>query len=187
LQHQRKPEKKEHTMSLVIEKALNAVDEADAERDTALLAQDEGKAVERKQDIAAKATAMTGTTTVTDRLKEQSKQRSRKTPERAAKDAARKAARQPAKPKPVKRSVRGAGNGSGPVARITESWVGKDRKEVAIKDHVAHGEFVGIVKGRWTRKAKDQLIPMVTLILDKPQDKDKPRHNAPAAECVHVK
>jgi hypothetical protein len=172
-------------MSLVIEKALNAVDEADAaERDAALLAQDEGAAVERKQDIAAKATAMTGSTTVTDRLKEQSEQRSRKTPERAAKEAKAKPAAAKAKPaaKP-----RGAGNGSGPVARITESWVGKDKKEVNIKDHVAHGEFVGVVKGRWTRKKGDALIPMVTLILDKPQDKDKPRHNAPAAECVHVK
>jgi hypothetical protein len=82
---------------------------------------------------------------------------------------------------------RSAGNGSGPTTRITESWKGADGKEVNVKDHVAHGEFVGVVKGRWTKRKGDQLVPMVTLTLDKPKDKDKPRHNAPAAEVTHVK
>lgn len=92
-----------------------------------------------------------------------------------------------AKAQKGKAKPRGAGNGSGPTTRITDSWKGKDGKEVNVKDRVTHGKFVGIVKARWTKRKGDQLVPMLTLTLDKPNDKDKPRHNAPAAEVRHVK
>jgi hypothetical protein len=104
-------------------------------------------------------------------------------------DAAKKmtGGAKPKAPKAKAAKPRGTGNGSGPTTRITESWKGKDGKEVEVKDHVTHGELVGVVKGRWTKRKGDTLIPMVTLTLDKPKDKDKPCHNAPAKECVHVK
>ena len=180
-------------MSLVIEKALNAVDEADAERDTALLAQDEGKAVERKQDIAAKATAMTGTTTVTDRLKEQSKQRGRKTPERAAKEAARKKAAAKAKPA----AKRETGNAA---PRITDEWLDAKGKDIAIGDLFKTPD--GIVAkciGRWTRRAKSGNVPCITGRIttlptgasrDTVKGKEKKvgeRVNCVAAEAVHTK
>jgi len=167
--------------------------------DAALLAQDEGKSVERRQDIAAKATAMTGTTTVTDRLKEQSKQRSRKTPERAAKEAARKTPKPVAATKPA--AKRGAGNGSGPAARLTDKWPSKKGRDVQIKDRVKLADgIVTEVIGRWTKKTKEgKLVPMVTGHIvslptgasrDTVKGKEKKvgdRCNAVAADTTHVK
>lgn len=87
------------------------------------------------------------------------------------------------------------------VHRLTTEWVGKDKKDVAVKDRVKTSDGIVIdVIGRWTKKAKDgKLIPMVTgQIVTLPtggnttDDKSKgrkigDRQNAAAAACTHVK
>jgi hypothetical protein len=93
--------------------------------------------------------------------------------------------------KPV--AKKSTGNGSGPVARLTDVWTGKDGKDVAVKDRVRTAEGIVIdVIGRWTRKAKAGNVPMVTgHIVSLPagmKDRKKgDRQNAIAAGCTHVK
>jgi hypothetical protein len=169
------------------------------DRVAAAMAADEGKSVEKKQDIAAKATAMTGTTTVTDRLKEQSRQRSRKTPERAAKDAARRGTKAKAKPAAKKPASTG-----GPVARLTDEWLSAKGKDVKVGDRVKLPDGIVIdVIGRWTRKSAKGNVPMVTGHIvsipvgaalasvpatgNRSGKKVGDRHNAVAAEATHVK
>lgn len=97
-----------------------------------------------------------------------------------------------AKPKSAKPAAkRGTGNGSGPAARLTDVWTGKDGKDVRIKDRVraADGAVIDVI-GRWTRKAKDGNVPMVTghIVSGAPDGKKVgDRHNAVAAEATHVK
>ena len=82
------------------------------------------------------------------------------------------------------------GNGSGPVARLTMEWTGKDGKDVAVKDRVTTVEGIVIdVIGRWTRKAKSGNVPMVTgHIVSGSKDRKKgERQNAIAAGCTHCK
>ncbi len=92
------------------------------------------------------------------------------------------------------------GNGSGPVARLTAVWLGKDGKDVLVKDRVRTAEGIVIdVIGRWTRKAKNGNVPMVTgHIVSLPtgknttDDKSKgrkigDRQNAIAQGCTHAK
>lgn len=86
---------------------------------------------------------------------------------------------------------RSAGNGSGPVVRLTMEWTGKDRKDVKPKDRVKTAEGVVIdVIGRWTKKTAKGNVPMVTghIVSDAPDGKKVgDRHNAVAAEATHVK
>jgi hypothetical protein len=97
-----------------------------------------------------------------------------------AKDSKAKA---PAKP-------RGAGNGSGPVARLTDVWMSSKKKDVKVKDEVTVNGVVITVIGRWTKRKGDQFVPMVTgrIVSGVPAGKKKgDRHNAIAAEATHVK
>lgn len=105
----------------------------------------------------------------------------------------------------AKAKPRGTGNSSGPAARLTMEWTGKDKKDVAVKDRVKTAEGIVIdVIGRWTRKAKTGNVPMVTgRIVSLPAgatvaagDTKKSdtkgrskgdRQNAVAGECTHVK
>jgi len=58
---------------------------------------------------------------------------------------------------------RSTGNGSGPVARLTMEWTGKDGKDVEVKDRVktADGTVIDVI-GRWTKKTAKGNVPMVT-------------------------
>jgi hypothetical protein len=164
-------------MSLVVEKALNAVDEADAHAankaalDGALLgkAKDEGKSVERKQDVAAKAKAMVH-------------------PARA-KDAARKAAsgkgKKPAKAKPAAAKARAAGNGAGPMKRVTDTWdSAKSGVEVVVGCTVKTPDVKTLlIVGRWSKRPKEgKPIPFVTGTTP-----DGTRKNVAAADCTVTK
>jgi hypothetical protein len=104
----------------------------------------------------------------------------------------------------AKAAKRGTGNSSGPAARLTMEWSGKDKKDVAVKDRVRTADGIVIdVIGRWTRKAKTGNVPMVTgRIVSLPAgatvaagDTKKSdtkgrskgdRKNAVAGECTHV-
>lgn len=112
-----------------------------------------------------------------------------------AKDAARKAAagKGSTKPAAAKKPAtkRGTGGGGGPIARLTETWTGKDKKDIVVKDRVKTGEGVVIdVIGRWTKKTAKGNVPMVTgrIVSGAPDGKKVgDRHNAVAAEATHVK
>jgi hypothetical protein len=86
---------------------------------------------------------------------------------------------------------RGAGNGSGPAARLTHEWLSAKKKDVQIGDHVKlpDGTVVNVI-GRWTRHKKDDtLTPMVTgriLTGENKGTKKGERKSAVAAEVTHV-
>jgi hypothetical protein len=62
-----------------------------------------------------------------------------------------------------KEKARSTGNGGGPVQRLTTEWIGKDKKDVQVKDRVRTADGIVIdVIGRWTRRKGDKLIPCVT-------------------------
>jgi hypothetical protein len=111
-----------------------------------------------------------------------------------AKDEAVKAVtgkgKKPSKAKPAAKA-RGAGNGSGPLAKLTTEWLSTKKRDVKVKDQVklTNGVVITII-GRWTRRAKDgSLTPMVTghIVSGAPDGKKKgDRHNAVAAEVTHT-
>jgi hypothetical protein len=83
--------------------------------------------------------------------------------------------------------ARGAGNGSGPVARLTHEWPSKTGRDVQVKDQVRTPDGVTIaIIGRWTKRKGDQLIPMVTGRVVSGGGTGN-RKNAVAAEVTHVK
>jgi hypothetical protein len=161
------PSEKGTTMSLVIEKALNAVDEAD-------------KAVPPSAEVQAEAEAKGDDASIPKNIRP-------KAPKAKAPKA--KAAKGSTKAKPAK--PRGTGNGSGPAVRLTDAWMSSKRKDVKVKDEVTvPGGVVITVIGRWTKHKGDQLVPMVTgrIVSGAPGGKKKgDRHNAAAAEVTHVK
>jgi hypothetical protein len=115
--------------------------------------------------------------------------------EAAAKEVAaqRKAtqARVGAQAKAMTAKPKSTGNGSGPAARLTDVWTGKDRKDVKVKDRVTTAEGVMIdVIGRWTKKTAKGNVPMVTghIVSAAPDGKKVgDRLNAVAAGCTHAK
>lgn len=86
-----------------------------------------------------------------------------------ADDAEAKAEASPIKRGGVKKAVahqkakaRSAGNGSGPAARLTETWGSKTRKDIKNKDRVRTAEGIVVdVTGRYTGKTGNRLIPML--------------------------
>ncbi len=163
-------------MSLVVEKALNAVDEADAHAtnkaalDGALLgkAKDEGKSVERKQDVAAKAKAMVHPARAKDAAR------------KAASGKGKKAAKTNAAPK-----ARAAGNGAGPMKRVTDTWdSAKSGVEVVVGCTVKTPDVKTLlIVGRWSKRPKDgKPIPFVTGTTP-----DGTRKNVAAADCTVTK
>ncbi len=100
------------------------------------------------------------------------------------------AAKGKGKAKPAAAKSRGTGNGSGPVKRLTHEWVGKDKKDVKVGDHVKLPDGIVMnVIGRWTKRKGDQLVPMVTgriLTGENKGTKKGERKNAVAAEVTHV-
>jgi hypothetical protein len=86
---------------------------------------------------------------------------------------------------------RGAGNGSGPAARLTHEWLSAKKKDVQIGDHVKlpDGTVINVI-GRWTKHKKDNArVPMVTgriLTGENKGTKKGERKSAVAAEVTHV-
>ncbi len=97
----------------------------------------------------------------------------------------------------TKAAAKTRGNGSGPAARLTAEWTGKDKKDVKVKDRVRTSSGIVIdVIGRWTKKTAKGNVPMVTghivslptgaASTDKGGLKVGNRQSAVAADCTHV-